>query len=213
MTTRFEHYEELKQCARDLRLKFGLASPRVLRSDLRRIYKETGIERVDLWPPPGARGRVLRVLKGAYFNDEIGPTVLLPRHLPPEPRIFSMAHELKHHLVDRESVGFCATANQDEAREIGAEIFAAELIFPEDDFRREMLARGCRKGGCTPELLVRLKRETRSTLSYAALVKRAEWCEFAGTGSLKRTPWQRLEAEIYGPPPYARRTSRAPKSR
>jgi hypothetical protein len=74
--------------------------PRVLRSDMRRIYRTEGI-RIDLW-----RHR-LRGLRGA---------------------------ELKHHLVDRDSAGgFCSESNRDDAIEIGAEIFAAELIFPEED--------------------------------------------------------------------------------
>jgi len=63
----------------------------VLRSDLRRIYRTEGI-RIDLWPYK------FKGLRGAYFNDELGPTVLLAKGLPQDPMVFTMAHELKHHV-------------------------------------------------------------------------------------------------------------------
>src|SRR5262245_56421079 len=132
--SRTEYYDELKTRAREERLRFGLTSPRVLRSDMRRIYRAAGIDRVDYWPPQGAPGRPrLRGLRGAYFRDELGSTVMLPRGLPPEPLVFSMAHELKHHLCDAEDAGsgLCLVAPGAEAREIGAEVFAAEFIYPE----------------------------------------------------------------------------------
>lgn len=206
MSERFRHYEDLKKLARELRSEHLLTTPRVTRSDLRTIYKTTGILRIDLWPPRGrGRSSAFRVIRGAYFNDELGPTVLLPRHLPPEPRIFSMAHELKHHLVDRDEDGFCSATSQDDVREIGAEIFAAELIFPEEDFRREMERAGCPPATCTAEMLVRLKHDTRTTMSYAALVKRAVWCGIAPKGSLEGVRWRRLEASVLGQRSFLRR--------
>jgi len=198
--TRSDYYESLKHRAREVRQMHGLSTPRVTRSDMRRIYKKEGIAHVDLWPPAGAPPSRFRVLRGAYFNDEFGATVLLPRQLPIEPTIFSMAHELKHHLTDQESIGLCLSTQQSDMREIGAEIFAAEFIFPEDDFRREMTDRGFDDGACTAEQLVRLKAETATTLSYAALVKRAEWCKFSPKGALARTKWRQVEQEVFGRP-------------
>ncbi len=204
--TRTEYYEMLKVRARAERARFGLRSPCVLRSDLRRIFRATGIHRIDFWPPKHAPRRArLRTLRGAYFKDELGATVMLPRGLPAEPLIFSMAHELKHHLCDSDAVGFCAAATANESREIGAEIFAAELIYPEEDFRRDLADRGCKPGTCTAADLVRLKHDTGATLSYAGLVKRAEWCGFAVAGSLASSPWRALERVLYGAPPFLRR--------
>jgi hypothetical protein len=71
-----------------VRARFGLTSPRVLRSDLRRIYRAEGIQ-IDLWP------HKLRKLRGAYINDEFGPTVMLAKGLPQDPMVFTMGHELK----------------------------------------------------------------------------------------------------------------------
>jgi len=71
----------------------------------------------------------------AYFNDEYGVTVLLAGGLPDDPTIFTMAHELKHHLVDSTAgTVLCRTDEQMRRVEIGAEVFAAELIYPEKDF-------------------------------------------------------------------------------
>ena len=59
--------------------------------------------------------------------------------------------------------------------EIGAEVFAAEMLFPEQDFADRLTNMGVSSGGCTPDILVRLKRETNTTLSYAGPAKRAEF--------------------------------------
>jgi Zn-dependent peptidase ImmA (M78 family) len=48
-----------------------------------------------------------------------------------------MAHELKHHLADRmnvTSLSLCSSQNETAAVEIGAEVFAAELLLPEQMF-------------------------------------------------------------------------------
>jgi Zn-dependent peptidase ImmA (M78 family) len=116
-----------------------------------------------------------------------------------------MAHELKHHLVDRGlGLSYCDASNQREPIEIGAEVFAAELIFPEQDFVRWLKQIGVGPHQCTPEVLVRLKQETQTTLSYAGLAKRAEFLNFAPAGSLAKVPWKKLEEQIYGEPFYKR---------
>lgn len=194
---RHAYYEDLKSLARSEREKFGLKSPRVLRSDLRRIYSHYEI-RIDLWPH-------FKGLKGAYFNDELGPSVVINKSLPEDPRVFTMAHELKHHLVDRDlGLAFCDASNENEAIEIGAEVFAAEMIFPEADFTARLSGMGVVRGKCSPESLVRLKVGTRTTLSYAGLAKYAERLGFAPRGSFDRVKWKKLEEEIFGEPVYKR---------
>ena len=200
---RTEYYEELKLLARQTRARFGLDSPRVLRSDLRRIYKEEGIK-IDLWPYKPRR------LRGAYFDDDLGATVMLAKGLPEDPMVFTMGHELKHHLVDRGlSLSYCDASNQSNPMEIGAEIFAAELIYPDEDFRDHLIQMGVSQGSCRPEILVRLKRETRTTLSYAGLAKRAEFMGFASRGAMAKIRWKKLEEELYGPPVYKRFRNRS----
>jgi Zn-dependent peptidase ImmA (M78 family) len=204
---RFHYYEHLKTRAREVRVEHSLVSVRVLRSDLRRIYSKLGV-RIDSWP------HKFKQVRGAYFDDELGPTVMLPKHLPVEPTIFSMAHELKHHLVDRRlGMSYCSASNDAEPIEIGAEIFAAELIFPEPDFIDFLNTKGVKEGECTPVVLIRLKHETETTLSYASLAKRAEFLQFAPRASLAKVKWKKLEEEIYGEPIYKRVLRRRNPSR
>lgn len=195
---RLQYYDELKALARQTRQRFNLVSPRVLRSDLRRIYKTEGIT-IDLWPFR------LKKLRGAYFSDEIGSTVMLAKGLPEDPMVFTMCHELKHHLVDRHlSLSYCDASNESDPIEIGAEIFAAELIYPEQDFEKHLAEMGISRGRCSPKDIVRLKRQTKTTLSYAGLAKRAEFLNFAPSGSLAGIRWKKLEEELYGLPIYKR---------
>ncbi len=193
---RYQYYEELKSDARALRAAHGLTTPRVLRSDMRRIYGFYGIK-IDLWP------HKLKNLRGAFFNDDLGPTVMLDKSLPDDPMIFTMGHELKHFLKDKNlTVTYCNDKNITQPIEIGAEIFAAELIFPEQDFVDLMNEMGVNENCCTPEQLVQLKNDTKTTLSYQGLTKRAERFQFAKPGSLNNVRWKKLEEEIYGVPWY-----------
>lgn len=192
------YYEGLKSLARGLRDEYDLRTPRVLKSDMRRIYRDMGI-RIDLWP------RRFAQLRGAYFNDDLGPTVMVVKGLPAEPTIFTLGHELKHHLTDRESdFYYCADSNVSEAIEIGAEVFGAELIFPEDDFVECVTSLGITPGDFAPDALICLKRSTRTTLSYAGLVKRAERLGYAPRGSLAGIRWKKREEELFGEPVYKR---------
>lgn len=193
---RTAYYNEMKKLARETREKYGLKTPRVKRSDLRVIYRDQGI-RIDLWP------HRLREVRGAYFNDEFGPTVVVAKGLPEDPMVFTMAHELKHHLVDRGvALAYCSDRNSSEHIEIGAEVFAAEFIFLEQDFMDALAAQGIQLGRCTPHALVHLKRRTQTTLSYAGLAKRATFFGFSAPGALDGVRWKKLEEEIYGEPLY-----------
>jgi Zn-dependent peptidase ImmA (M78 family) len=202
--TRTAYYERLKRLARQVRAANGIITPRVLKSDLRRIYRKEGI-RIDIWD------RKFRHLRGAYFNDDLGPTVMLVKGPPPEPMIFTMAHELKHHLVDRavalspcdpRALGREERSSENEPIEIGAEVFAAELIFPEPDFAAAMTELHIGLGECTPEALIRVRQHTRTTMSYAALAKRSEFLRYAPSGSLGKIKWKKLEEELLGEPVY-----------
>jgi Zn-dependent peptidase ImmA (M78 family) len=186
----------MKARANDIRTRYELDSPRVLRSDLRRIFKDQGVQ-VDLWP------HKLKKVRGAYLNDDLGPTVMLAKDLPEDPMVFTMAHELKHHLEDRHlSLAWCGDQNATLHIEVGAEVFAAELIFPEADFVAALTTMGVGANQCSPETLVRLKHQTKTTLSYAGLVKRAEFLGFARKGVLNGVKWKKLEEQEFGEPAY-----------
>lgn len=195
---RTAYYDGLRRLAHETRAQFGLETCAVQLSDMRRIYGDLGI-RIDLWAPK------LRNLRGAYFNDDLGASVLIAKSLPREPRIFTMCHELKHHLVDRDlAVVYCDRSNELEPIEIGAEVFAAEVMYPEALFVHDMGALGVARGKCVPGDLVGLKRTTKTTLSYAGLRKRAEWLGFASASALEGVQWKKLEEQMFGEPAYKR---------
>ena len=183
------YYEDLRQLARQVRAENGLSSPRVLVSDLLRIYAKNGIV-VDEWP------HRFRNLRGAFINDELGPTVMVAKGLPQDPKVFTMAHELKHYFRDRDlGISYCDQSNLNKSIEVGAEIFAAELLFPDRDFVAYMRRMGVRTNQCLPKTLIQLKRQTGTTLSYAGLAIKAERLGFAPSHSLTTIKtWRRLEA-------------------
>lgn len=67
---RTAYYEEMKALARAKRQEFGIAGPRVLRSDFKRIFKKEGIA-FDYWNGP------LKAIRGAYLCDDLGPTIMV----------------------------------------------------------------------------------------------------------------------------------------
>jgi len=183
------YYEGLRVLARQVRAENGLSSPRVLASDLRRIYARYDII-LDEWPYR------FRNLRGAFINDHLGTTILIAKGLPQDPMVFTMAHELKHFFRDRDlGISYCDQSNLNKSLEIGAEIFAAELLFPDRDFDEHMRMMGIRRDQCLPKTLVRLKRKTGTTLSYAGLAIKAERLGFAPAHSLTTIKtWRRIEA-------------------
>lgn len=186
------YFEELKLLARQVRAENGLRSPRVLASDLRRIYDRHGIV-IDSWPYR------LKHLRGAFISDELGTTVLLASGLPQDPMVFTMAHELKHFFRDRDlGISYCDQSNLSKTVEVGAEIFAAELLFPDEDFIKHMSLLRIGRDHCLPKTLVHLKCKTRTTLSYAGLAIKAERLGYAPACSLtKIKTWRKFEA-LYG---------------
>jgi len=203
---RSEYYRQMMELAQQQRAFFKFEGARTLKSDLRKIFKHHGVQ-IDLWPMPGLTPRKpLKNLRGAYLNEaECGPCVMISRNLPDEPQIFTMAHELKHHLVDQDRItAFCHEANIADVIEIGAEIFAAELIYPQQLFIDDMCSLGIQRGQCDAQHVVTLKHQTRTTLSYTGLSKRAEFLGFAPKGEFKGVKWKKLEESIFGEPDYKR---------
>ncbi len=182
------YYYDMRGLALEVRARNGIEGADVSMREMWRIYREEGIERLDF-------RRGFKDLRGAYFNDECGVTVMLAGGLPDEPTIFTMAHELKHHLVDSKSRSVLCRANEQTRRvEIGAEVFAAELIYPEKDFVYDLfrLLQGMPQT-VSPALLVELKRKTRTTLSYAALAKRTVLLRLADQESFRDVRWGVLQ--------------------
>lgn len=183
-----DYYYEMRELALEVRTRNEIEGADLSMRDMWRIYREEGIEKLDF-------RHGFKNLRGAYFNDEYGVTVMLAGGLPDEPTIFTMAHELKHHLVDSKIGGvLCLTDDQTRRMEIGAEVFAAELIYPEKDFVYDLfrLLRGMPQA-VSPEVLLELKLRTETTLSYSALAKRTVLLRLADELTFKNVSWGSLE--------------------
>lgn len=211
--TRSAYYQEMKALALEARQRHGVITSSLGLREMRKVYKAEGIT-LDLWP------HKLKKVRAAYFLEDGEPHVLLKKTMPMEPRLFAMAHELKHHLADQDLARTqrleCAVEFEARSQiEIGAEVFAAEFLFPEVEFLNWAGAL-VSKGACRPEDVVRLKRQCPAKVSYAYLVKRLEWLEFAGPGALHGQNYKKLEEQLYGEPEYKRiqayRRARAARS-
>lgn len=184
-------YYDLKVLARRVRAENGLTSTRILQTDLRRIYFKYGIE-IDYWPYR------FKYVRGAFVCDDLGTTVMLAQNLPNDPMVFTMAHELKHFLVDRAlKVSYCDQSNITNRIEVGAEVFAAEFLFPDRCFVDYMEQMRIKRRACAAQTIVELKRATQTSLSYKGLAIKAERLGYALPGSLSSyTGWRKLERSV-----------------
>ncbi len=181
------YYYEMRELALEVRARNGIEGSDLSMRDMWRIYCDDCIDKLEF-------RHGFKDLRGAYFNDDCGVTVMLAGGLPDEPTIFTMAHELKHHLVDSEIGPVVCRTNEETRRiEIGAEVFGSELIYPEKDFVYDLfrLLRGMPQT-VSPEVLVELKRKTNTTLSYAGLAKRTLLLRLADEKAFRDVRWGTL---------------------
>jgi Zn-dependent peptidase ImmA (M78 family) len=199
---RQEQYEKAKSLAREKRLLYLVHSETINLSCLRKIYSQEGIK-IKLAEP-----KRLRKLKAAYFNDENGIDVFLNPKLPNEAKLFALVHELKHHYVDAngEDVWSCLKSYGEEPLiEKTAEVFAAEFIWPENDFFTAISDYGITKENCSAENVIGFKRAIKIPVSYTFIKKRLEWFRLIDKGSMNDVKFQTLEHKMYGLPFYLRR--------
>lgn len=204
--SRNDYYQALKALARSKRTEYGVVTEHLGLREMREIYKREGIV-IDLWPYR------MKKIRAAYMVIDGAPHVMLNKAITPvEPRLFSMAHELKHHHVDRDQaaasprgLGCKEYVNYRGVPEIeiGAEVFAAEFLFPEDEFR-EWASGILDSQKCAKEDVVRLKRACPAKVSYTFIVKRLERLKFIGPSAFAGVHFQKLEESIYGEPFYRR---------
>ncbi len=166
---------------------------------IRSIYNKEGI-RIDTRELKGYK------IRAAYFCEDKDYSVLLRDSLPREPKLFSLAHELKHHLCDQDYIenGYlsCGDYNQNEVIEIAAEIFAAEFIYPEDEMMRLINDLNINSQNCTPKKIVEFKKQCPAIVSYQFIMKRFERFRLCKQGEYKNVKFKKLEEELYGEPIY-----------
>mgnify|MGYP001587719945 CR=1 FL=1 len=193
-----ELYEQVKAIAREKRQLYPVVSQTIGISYLRGVYRQEGIK-IKIAQP-----NALRKLKAAYFNDEDGIDVLLNRNLPNEAKIFALVHELKHHYLDSgNSNVWCLKAYGEEPLiEKSAEVFAAEFLWPENEFFGALSGFGLTKENCTPENVVRFKSSMGVPVSYTFIKKRLEWFKVINRGEYDKVKFRNVECSLFGTPFY-----------
>lgn len=174
------------------------------------IYKNEGIA-IDRKKLKGNR------IKAAYYCEDGECSVLLNMGLPREPRLFALAHELKHHCLDQQQILGgqieCGDYNANEVIEKGAEVFAAEFIYPEMEMRKLIGEMGITNRTCTPEAIVEFKRACKACVSYTFIVKRFTRFRLYDPSSLGRVQFTKLEEKMYGLPVYKRDSFKRARAR
>jgi Zn-dependent peptidase ImmA (M78 family) len=196
---RSAYYNDLKALAREKRALHSVDTRAFGLREARQIYKIEGIQ-IDYWPLPYK-------IKALYMCADGQASVALKKSLPDQPKLFALMHEFKHHLVDRESLGngviHCGDYNVSEEIEIGAEVFSAEFIYPEEECLADLLA--SRVAAWRAEDVVRFKHACAAKVSYIFICKRLEWFEFITPNRFAGTQFQKLEEQMFGVPFYRRR--------
>jgi len=191
-------YKALRQLAYEKRATYKISTATLNLAVVRAIYKAEGV-RIDPWKFPST-------IRAVYMCEDSDPSVAVNKTLPREPRLFSLIHELKHHFLDQPLLQNgeirCGDYNRNQAIEIGAEVFAAEFIYPEAEFLECVQGLRIRLGQCSGEDVVRLKRACNACVSYSFLRKRLTRLKYAPVGSLDHIQFQKLEETMYGQPIY-----------
>lgn len=205
------YYLAMRDLAHDKRAEYDVTTELLNLNVVARIYRAEGIT-LDRRIIKSTR------IRAAYFNDVDGCSVVVKKNLPREPKLFALVHELKHHFVDRDAVAAgeirCGDYNAHQVIEKGAEVFAAEFIYPEAEMRTLAVDAGVHSG-CTAEDVCRLKHVCPAPVSFRFLVKRLEWWKFCERGAFGRVKFSKLYENIYGLPIYKQewfRTRRAKAS-
>ncbi|HEY1805731.1 MAG TPA: ImmA/IrrE family metallo-endopeptidase [Terracidiphilus sp.] len=193
--SRDAYFEELKALAREKRNLHRVNTAAFGLREIRKIYRVERI-RIDYWPLPSK-------IKAIYMCADGDYSVALQRNLPDEPKLFALTHELKHHYRDQETITggmiHCGDYNANELIEKGAEVFAAEFIYPEDEFAEDIRWLGVTQW--KPEDVVRFKRgHCKAKVSYKFICKRLERLNLIVRGQFDRIHFRKLEDSIFGVP-------------
>lgn len=193
------YYAEMRSLALAKRAQYKVETASLNLRFVQGIYRKEGIK-IDNWDTKR------RKIRAAYFCDDGDFSVMINKSLPREPKLFSLIHELKHHYKDQLLIQAgeirCGDYNAGELIEKGAEVFAAEFIYPEEEMRQLLEQLGITNENCLPQSVVEVKRVCGAPVSYTFLVKRFEWFDLIPVGAYSKIQFTKLEESIYGTPFY-----------
>jgi Zn-dependent peptidase ImmA (M78 family) len=194
-----EYYRTCVQLAQSKRHDFGVITNAFGLREMRKIYKQEKIA-IDLRKLRRAK------IRAAYYCDDGECSVLVNSTLPSQQRLFAMAHELKHHFMDQPVIQGgefeCGDYNANVLVEKGAEVFAAEFLYPLAEMKQLLGEMEITSSNSTAENLVRFKRVCPADVSYKFIVKRFEFLGLATPNKFATVKWEKLEERIFGIPFY-----------
>lgn len=196
---RHAYYEEMKALAHEKRERYGVDTSAFGLREVRKIYKDENIT-IDFWP-------LRRKIKAMYMCTDNDYSVAIQENIPKEPRLFALVHELKHHYCDQKNIELgvihCGDYNRNAVIEIGAEVFAAEFIYPMGEFEQDINQLDISEWRA--EDVVGFKRVCKATVSYQFICKRLEWLKLITANEFINVKFKNLEDKLFGVPFYRKR--------
>jgi len=198
MSERHIYFEKMKALARQKRELYNVHTAALGLREVRKIYSAESI-RIDYY-------RLPYKIKALYMCSDRDYSVAIQKNLPEEPKLFALIHELKHHYCDQDDINKgkinCGDYNQNELIEIGAEVFAAEFLYPENEFSQDI--QYSRISAWTPDEIVIFKKHCKAKVSYQFICKRLERLGLISRNQFKDIQFQKLEYQIFGLPYHLR---------
>lgn len=191
-----EAYEQAREFARQKRAELGIQTADIDLPFLKKICKTEGVK-VDMVEKMGSH------IRAAYFFDEYGCSIMLCKDLPREPKMFALAHELKHHFLDREIIAGgemrCGDYNANRIPEIAAEEFAAEFLYPAAEMKAILDVMAVRSDNISPNIIVEIKKRSPIEVSYTFIQKRLERFAIIVKNQYESVRFQKLEEQLHPP--------------
>lgn len=198
MSERHIYFEKMKELARQKRELYNVRTAAFGLREVRKIYSAEGVS-LDYYQLPSK-------VKALYMCADGDRSVAIKKTLPEEPKLFALIHELKHHYCEQDDISKgkinCGDYNQNELIEIGAEVFAAEFLYPENEFSQDI--QYSRISTWTPNAVVIFKKHCKAKVSYQFICKRLERLGLISRNQFKDIQFQRLEYQIFGLPYHLR---------
>jgi len=198
---RAAYYSHIRELALIKRAEYSVATGAFGLKEVRAIYRREGIAIDTLSLTPR--------LKAIYMCSDGECSVAIRKDLPKEPKLFALVHELKHHWADRHLTEAdrlsCGLFNESELHEKAAEVFAAEFIYPESEFKSDIFAfeELYKIRNWTVDDVVHFKRNhCKANVSYTYIRKRLEWFGKITPDQFRGTQFQKREDQLYGAPIY-----------
>lgn len=124
-----QNYDDIETLAEDLRVQWGLGDDPI--ENLMETAENHGFTVILVNAPENFDAAV-------FMEEEYGPVIALRRGAPKERQRFTLAHEIGHYCIAKESIDCCELESHVWDKEKMANRFAAALLMPRKPFIRDV---------------------------------------------------------------------------